>query len=347
MTVDADRAELAELLTAATAELTREPSVPGLVVAAVRGPESAVHCQGVLRHGGAAPVGPDTRFETGSLTKTFTALLLADLAARAEVGYQEQITAYLPAHARPRRSSVTLLDLATHRGGLPRLPPGFLRRAGWRLLTDPYARYILDDLYAATARLRPTYRPAAARYSTFGIALLGQLLANATGQPYDQLLTDRILHPLGLTRTGATTLADDPTAASGHRRAHPVPYWTFQAIAPAGALHSTGTDLLRYLQSQLAPGQGPLGTAIAQTQQPGPTIDTGPEQFSPGWFCRTHNGRTRFWHSGGTGGFTSYLKFCPDTATGIAVLANTTPARRQHAISLGQRLFAQLMTTTT
>lgn len=139
------------------ASISRAPAV---VLAAVVGGERAVACHGDLT--------PDahTVFELGSITKTFTALLLAEMVTRGEIDYDDPITAYLPPDARPRRGTdapITLVQLATHTAGLPRLPTNLYRRALPVWTTNPYARYHLDDLYRATARIRARRHPAAAR----------------------------------------------------------------------------------------------------------------------------------------------------------------------------------------
>src|SRR5579862_4159035 len=79
-----------------------------------------------VRSGGFGGVGADSVFQIGSVTKAFTGLLLADSAARGEVNLSDPGTDYLPA-ASP--GQVTLVELATHTSGLPRLPPGMLRYA--------------------------------------------------------------------------------------------------------------------------------------------------------------------------------------------------------------------------
>lgn len=191
---------------------------PGAVLAATVGGETAVACHG-------DPV-PDAHavFELGSITKTFTAVLLAEMATRGEIGYDDPITAYLPPEARPRRATdvpITLVQLATHTAGLPRLPANLYRRALPVWWTNPYARYCLDDLYQATARIRVRHRPGArVHYSNFGVGLLGQLLANAAAADYRDLILDRICRPLGMTDTftGSARDVSPAIAAAGRCR---------------------------------------------------------------------------------------------------------------------------------
>lgn len=328
--------------------VTADPLVPAVVISAIRPGASAVYCAGVLTLGGGTTPDPVTRFQLGSLTKVFTALLFAELVVRGEVAEADPIEAYLPVGAAPRRRSgppITLFDLATHTSGLPHRPRGFYRSAAARIVSDPYARYGEAELYRATARLRPRRTPPAVRYSTFGMGLLGLLLGRAAQAEYGELLAERVLRPLGLAHTATggfdTTMAN---RASGHRRGRPVPDWHFQALAPAGALHSCGADMLAFLRAQLHPGQTPLAEALAATQRPRHSLPDGAGPLCLGWNHRiSRQGHTVLSHTGGTGGFTGYLAVSPDAGVGVAVLANATSTREQPVVAAGHRLLGELL----
>ncbi|WP_326595766.1 serine hydrolase domain-containing protein [Streptomyces sp. NBC_01803] len=334
--------ELRAELWTVMAELLDDPAIPGAVAVMVRGPDRAVLAAGRSARGVGAPaVGTDTPFALGSVTKTFTALLLAELAARGDVRYADPIESYLPAGAAPRRGGgppITLLDLATHSGGLPHLPRNVYRRGLRHWLADPYARYRAEDLYRATARLRSRRRTA--RYSTFGMGLLGTLLANAAGTDYVTLVTERVLTPLGMRHTGvpgtAALAAAEP--ATGHRRGRPVPHWTLDALAGAGALYTTGADLLRYLLAHLAPERTPLAAALDAVRRPHQRYEDGDNDVCLAWTHRVVGSRALLWHTGGTGGFTAFAGFGPDAAAGAAVLANAGPTRAEPVLRAGRRL---------
>lgn len=310
---------------------------PAAVLVVVTGGETAISC-----HGDSAP-DAHTIFELGSITKTFTALLLAEMVSRGEIGYDDPITAYLPPEARPRRARVppvTLVQLATHTAGLPRLPANLYLRAlpGWR--TNPYARYRLDDLYHATARIRTRHRSGArVRYSNFGVGLLGQLLANAVGEDYRDLILDRVCRPLRMT---GTLTGPGPLCATGYRRGRPMPAWDMDALAPAGTLRSSATDLLRYLQAELRPEGTPLADALRATQIPRAAAK-GKDRICLGWNHRSSRHGDLFFHSGGTRGFTAFLGFCPQTGTGVAALVSTTPTYRRNMIPTAYSLFKALI----
>jgi CubicO group peptidase (beta-lactamase class C family) len=310
---------------------------PAGVLAVIAGGETAIAC-----HGNPTP-GAHTVFELGSITKTFTALLLAEMVTRGEINYDDPITAYLPSQAFPRRvpeTPITLVHLATHTAGFPRLPTNLYLRAlpAWR--TNPYARYNVDDLYRATARIRPRYPPGThVHYSNFGVGLLGQLLANAAGRDYQELVLDRICRPLGMTDT---LTKPGPLCATGYRRGRPVPRLDMDALAAAGTLRSSATDLLRYLQAHLDPQTTPLPVALRAAQVPRVTAK-GKDHICLVWNHRRSRYRDLLFHSGATRGFTAFLGFCPQAHTGIAALVNTTPTHRRSMIPTAYALLKTLI----
>ncbi|MYQ39209.1 serine hydrolase [Streptomyces sp. SID4921] len=293
---------------------------PAAAVAAVRGAEHTVLCRG--------PVGESTRFETGSLTKTFTALLLAELAARGEVGYGDRADRYLP--FRLPGPPLTLLHLATHTSGLPRLPPGLLGRAvrgGW--FSNPYAGFSEDDLLASLRRTRLRNRPGTrVLYSNFGGGLLGHLLARAaggTGSDYPALLAERVTGPLGLTDTDC-----DPNRpqATGHWHGRPRPALLMPGLTAAGAVRSSVRDLLRVLTVLLDPETAPgpaLRTALTEVQRPRLSVPRTGSRLCLIWNLRPRPGGALLHHSGGTRGFTAFAGFLPGSGTGLVALTNTAP----------------------
>jgi serine-type D-Ala-D-Ala carboxypeptidase/endopeptidase len=293
--------------------------------------------------GGFGGAGPETVFQIGSVTKVLTALLLADMAERAEVHLSDPATSYLP---EPSGDGPSLADLATHTSGLPRLPRGLLPSA---LLhpTDPYARYPVSRLVRdarralrAASSAAPAPHPYA--YSNFGFGLLGYLLGRAAGTSYETLVTTRICAPLALPDTTFVPAAPPDTAfappapvrvAQGHRRGRPVRDWRLGALAGAGGLYSTAADLARFLRACLTAAAAP-GTSVASAQALGPAIRTTltPHRSIPGgeiglaWHLARRGDRTIAWHNGMTGGFSAMVALDLVRGLGVAALANTAGA---------------------
>ncbi|WP_157845499.1 serine hydrolase domain-containing protein [Kitasatospora phosalacinea] len=231
----------------------------GIAVAVVRGTERTVACRGYADRAGERPVRADTRFELGSVTKTFTALLLADMVARGEVDYDDPIDRYLPAEVLPgypHERPITLLHLATHTSGLPRLPVDLTPAAVPRWFTSPSATFSAAHLLRALPRTPVRGTPGTrVRYSSLGAGLLGLVLERAAGQRYQELLTGRVCEPLGLIDTSCATGRDETT---GYRRGRWIPSFKIPALPGAAALRSTADDMLRYLQAHLAVDAVPI-----------------------------------------------------------------------------------------
>jgi CubicO group peptidase (beta-lactamase class C family) len=270
-----------------------------------------------VRLGGFGGAGPRTIFQIGSVTKVFTALLLADMAERGEVTLSGPAARYLPGGSGP----VTLADLATHTSGLPRLPRSLL----WSALVrpqDPYRRYPAARFTRAGRRsLRTASGGRAYRYSNYGYGLLGQLLGRAAGSSYESLVTERICGPLGLPDTAFEVPAGD-RKAQGHPGGRRVRDWRLGAFAGAGGLYSTAADLASLLSAVLDPAATPLEAAIRATLTPRRQIPSG--QISLAWH---HTRRGVIWHNGMTGGFSSMIAFAPARKLGVAVLANSAVQR--------------------
>jgi serine-type D-Ala-D-Ala carboxypeptidase/endopeptidase len=281
--------------------------------------------------------GLDTIFEIGSVTKVFTATVLADMVEEGLVGLDDPVRRYLPAGVElpVRGRPITLADLATQTSGLPRLPPGLLRRSrGQR--SNPYAGFTELDLQRTVARTRLKSSPGGKpRYSNFGFGLLGYVLALRSKQPFEQLVRDRVCRPLGLanTRIAIPTEARARFADGHNRRGKQVPHWDLGALAGAGALRSTVSDLLRFLELQLQPSSTRLGRAAEATHEP--RAHRGRLSQSLGWAQLPLRGDSRqmIWHNGGTGGFRSFVGFVKESEAGVAVLSNCS--RSVDAIGFG------------
>lgn len=292
---------------------------------------------GAAFEGGPMPDG-NTSFQVGSVTKVFTALLLADAVRRGEVGLEQPLETIIPDVAKhPRGRPITLLDLATHTSGLPRLPPG-LRRQALRNPDDPYTAFSTDHLEAALRRPPPRPPGGRVRYSNYGFGVLGEALCRVAGAGYDALVTDRIAQPLGLSDTATRFDGPDHRRAVGHARAgKPVPDWDMGALAGAGALRSTVVDLLAFLEVHLAAAASSLAAAVELVL---PARVTGGRRIEValGWHIIEQRTAGRcWWHNGGTGGFFSFVGFAPAGDVAVVVLSNTARSVDAVGIALLER----------
>jgi serine-type D-Ala-D-Ala carboxypeptidase/endopeptidase len=301
----------------------------GLVIGCLARGEQRVVGSGRVR--GDAPEPPDgsTIFEIGSVTKVFTGLLLADLAEHNLVGLDDPPGSYLPASVQVptlEGHQITLGALASHASGLGRNPRGMLGRwLGDR--HNPYAGLSVEELYAGLARTRLRRRPGErVKYSNLGAGLLGEALARAAGQPYEDLIRQRICVPLGMPDTIITPSDQQRTRlATGHtRRGRPVPPLQLPALAGAGALRSTAADLLCLLQATLDPARTPLAVQLERAQRPRFRAARHLE-VGLGWLIAHPPGAAGpvLWHNGGTSGFRSFIGAARKSGTAVVVLSNS------------------------
>jgi D-alanyl-D-alanine-carboxypeptidase/D-alanyl-D-alanine-endopeptidase len=297
------------------------------IVVGVIGPEGRrVVAYGQLEKGDPRPLNGDTIFEIGSATKVFTSLLLADMAQRGEVALNDPVAKYLPASVKvPERNgrSITLVDLATHTSGLPRMPTNFTPEDS----TNPYADYSVDQLYQFLSSYQLTRDIGSQyEYSNLGGGLLGHVLALRAGMSYEALVRSRICDPLGMSSTRITLTPEMKVRlAVGHNQGlEAVANWDLPTLAGAGALRSTANDLLTFIAANLGLVKSPLAPAMAamlKVRRP-----TGQLELETGlaWLISTKNGREIVWHNGGTGGYRSFMGFDPKARIGVVALSNTS-----------------------
>jgi D-alanyl-D-alanine-carboxypeptidase/D-alanyl-D-alanine-endopeptidase len=303
---------------------------------------------GVVQHGtrrvfvyGAAK--EDSIFEIGSITKTFTGLILAQMAAQHKVKLDEPVRLLLPPGtvAKPEGAEITLLDLATQHSGLPRMPDNFHPADE----ADPYADYRPANLYEFIGK-HGVSKPANTgfNYSNVGLGLLGQALANRAAMTYPELLRAEITGPLEMHDTVVKLSPDqEKRFAQGHGPQHQAAHaWNLVAFAGAGAIRSTAGDMLAYLEAQLHPDLIKSGTLVSALQ----TSHELRADSMPGmkvglaWLFQTKTGI--FWHNGATGGYSSYAFFNPKEDYAAVVLFNTTIGGSFEADRLGEHIAQRL-----
>jgi CubicO group peptidase (beta-lactamase class C family) len=268
----------------------------------------------------------DTVFEIGSITKVFTALMLADMVVQGEVALDDPVAKYLPPsvtlHERGR--PITLLDLATYTSGLPNLPGNFNRE--WFAKPNPFADYAVDSLYQFLSTYTPEYEPGTHyEYANLGFGLLGLALARRARKSYEELLVERVSVPLGLAHT-RITLTDDmkKRVAQGHAfpSLQPVPLWDMPAIQGAGALRSTAKDMTVVLRACMRLRQTPLDGAfktLLETRKPTGLAGT---DVGLGWFISSNQNEEIVWKLGATGGQNAVIGFSTRRPRGALVLCN-------------------------
>ena len=302
-------------------ELTRAGMHASIVIAVIDGKESAVYGFGSVHGGKNAKPGADTVYQIGSVTKTMTALLLADAVVEGKVKLDEPVAALLPAYTVPAfdGKQISLLDLATHYSALPRLPDNFAPKDP----ANPYADYSEAKQRQFLAACRLPHAPGTAfDYSNIGYAVLGTALAAQAGTSYEALLQKRIAAPLGM-RSTSNTPSHGMLArlAPGHLLSgEATPAWELNVVAPAGGVYSSARDMVAYLQAYMLRPLRPYALAI-QPQRP--LAADSATKIGLAWLLQQQQGHSYAWHSGQTGGYASYAAFTTDGKRGVVVLTNT------------------------
>ena len=303
-----------------------------------------VYKQGASRVFAYGAAGTDSVFQMGSVSKPITGLLLAEMIEAGEVTRDEPVRNLMPA-ARvppPPGNEIVLLDLVTHRSGLPGMPDTF-RPAN---STNPYVGFNVDRLYVFLARHGLSKRRAVpARYSNLGFGLLGHALASRAGTDYATLVNERLARPLGLTDTSTTPTAEQRARMpQGYTpRRQPVSAWDLDdVLAGAGGVYSTAPDMLTWLQANLHPEAvqpATLSAAIVASHEMLGDIGAG-RRIGFGWMSDPDTGG--IWHGGATAAFTADAYFNRRDDVAVIVLSNTGPGAAVSADVIGRHVRARL-----
>lgn len=325
----------------------------GLVVGAIARNALFLHGFGALRVGGTQPPDAETVFEIGSISKVFTGILLARAIETGELDLDDLIADLLPQGwtlPEPARA-ITLRHCTTHTSGLPRLPANLLNfRDVFRLAllgNDPYRDYTEEEFRQALATVKLNHEPGTRyEYSNFGAGLLGFVLAGRDGSDYESLVADRICRPLGMHGTAIAlderTRSRMPSKYRSILKLGPVRFglesdeWQLpNHLAGAGAIRSTGRDMMTFLEANMGLVSTPIDAAIRRSHQE-LNQDAAGLTMGMNWIRSFDDelAQNILWHNGGTGGFRTYLGFTEDRQFGVFVLGNTANSVDSLAVDL-------------
>ena len=265
-----------------------------------------------------------TVYELGSVTKVFTGILLGDALARGDLREDQLAQELLPEGVdmpAGKRKFIKLVDLATHRSGLPRLPDNMPNVNN----DDPYRDYDSKLAYEFLDQYTLKREPRALQeYSNFGASLLGLLLCRKYGASYEELLSSRITRPLGMKNTfvdipdSANERVAKPFTAEGTETSP----WHFADMPGAGGIRSTTADMLVFAKACLEPSTTPVGLAMEMAWKEHYSGGFTETRMGLGWHFGA-DGSTR-WHNGQTGGFAVMFLVDRKTQRALIVMANTS-----------------------
>jgi len=269
------------------------------------------------------PDAEHTIFEIGSVTKTFNALILAQEVVAGGMKLNDPINLYLPDSIPAlnfQGKPITLQDLANHTSGFPRLPANiFNAKVDPK---DPYKHYLTDSLYSFLRHYHPAVIPGTVfSYSNFGAGVLSTILERKSGSSFEELIVNQICKPLGMMHTSITlnSVAQKNFAQGYNETGEATAPWDLASLKGSGAIRSTLSDMVKYAHAQMEM-KGPLQKAIALSHQP--TFVGAAQSMGLGWRINKSSQHTYLHHSGGTGGFRSFIGFDPERQTAIVILSN-------------------------
>ena len=280
---------------------------------------------------------PDARFEIGSISKGLVGLLAAEMAARGELRFDEPLQELLPKGTTAptfEGQPILLADLLTHTAGLPALPVQFRPANG----ADPYADLRAEVIYDSLGKIKLAVAPGTRyAYSNWAFLMLSDLLAQRAGQPFDQLLSERVLRPLGMTDT---VVARNERLVRGRMaNGQPAATWNVPvAYAGAGGVRSTLDDMIKLARALMGevPDAAPASLRRALQDAPkalrsaNPRIDVGAAWHT----VKRDDGVRLTYHSGMTAGFSASIVFDAATRHAGIVLADAAGGFEDIAVRL-------------
>jgi CubicO group peptidase (beta-lactamase class C family) len=296
----------------------------GIVVGVITSEGTTFFSDGVKSLESKKAVDENSVFEIGSITKTFTGILLADMVTKGELNLDDPLQDLLPEGiTAPTRNgkSIRLFHLSNHSSSLPRLPHNMAPANP----ANPYADYTEKQLYDFINGYELTRDIGSEiEYSNYAVGLLGHVLAAKQQMPYEELMLEVIAKPLGMENTGIVlTPQMKKNLAKGHNNnGFEVENWDLPTLAGAGAIRSTAVDMLKYLAANMGIEKSNLYPAMQLAHQ-----NSGREDSKPiiglGWITEVNNELEIVWHNGGTGGYSAFVGFIKGGDKAVVVLSNS------------------------
>ena len=297
----------------------------GIVVGIINQEGSKIISYGKLSKDG-PEVDGDTVFELCSVTKVFTAILLADMVERGEVDLNDPIDKYLPESVKVptwNGKKITLFHLATHTSALPNTP----KTPSPRDDKPGYVDFSVDQLYDFLSNYTLTREIGGKyQYSNLGMGLLGHILSLRAGKPYRTLVIERICRPLGMKSSRfklspalQSRLAQGQYLDGQVAHKHQIP----PLLSGAGGLRSTANDMLKFLAANIGLLKSPLYTAMQKTHAGQKSIKGDELKSGLAWFVIRQEGLHILVHGGERPGYRSFIGFDPQKKTGVVVLTNS------------------------
>ena len=284
---------------------------------------------------GGQSVNEHTIYEIGSISKTFTAILLAQMVQEGKLKTDDAAQKYLPGTVKlpvKEGKQITMGLLSDHTSGLPRMPNNFAPKDP----ANPYVDYTVEQMYDFLNNYTLTRDIGSAmEYSNLAAGLLGHILSLKAGKSYEDLIVSKIASPLAMKSTKITFDKQMiKNLATGHSQGEQVSNWDIPTLAGAGAIRSSLNDMLIYLAANMGSKKSTLYPAMQLTHQARHDKAGGGTRVGLGWIISKGAEGDVIWHNGGTGGYRTFIGFVKETGKGVVVLTNSN----QGADDIGMRI---------
>jgi CubicO group peptidase (beta-lactamase class C family) len=295
----------------------------GMVIAIIKKDGTTFYKNGKLGTENDKLMDENAIFETGSITKIFTSVLLAQMVKDKDVRLEDPLEKFLPNIKIPsyKNQKITLAHLATHTAGLPYLPEDFYPIDFY----NPFGVYSTQKLYDYLNTFELKYAPGSKyHYSNVCIGLLGHALSLSSNKEFEDLLIEKITSKLEMKDT-RVNLTDDmkDRFADAHIRDKKVPHWDIDFLQGAGGIKSSAKDLARFIEANLGFYQSELFEVLKSAlkdryPQDLPYLDVGLE-----WNLAYKYTPEIVYHGGIVGGQQVFIGFCPDKEIGVVIVSNS------------------------
>lgn len=273
-------------------------------------------------------------YEIGSVTKTFTGILLAKAVTENKIRLNDPVNKFLPKNTPTLKfgnDTLKIVHLSNHTSGLPPLPDNF----GATDLINPYKDYdekkLLEYLKHASISRKPGEKW---EYCNLGVGLLGYILEQVNKMSFEKMVTDFITSKAEMTDTRQLLVKKDSALfVQGYDESiSPQSQWDFKVLTAAGSLRSNTEDMLKYATLNLNTTDSKLKQAIELAHQQ--TFDEGQQKIALNWFIQDWGWGPLLFHGGATGGYRSLLAVNPKTKNAIIVLSNTAVSNDAVGVSI-------------
>ncbi len=296
----------------------------GLSIGIIQNGQTTFYNYGETKKGNGELPTQKTIYEIGSISKTFCGNLLAIAVVEKKINLDDDIRNYLPQgfkNLELNNQPILIKHLANHTSGLPTIPDNLYSQETFDIL-NPYKNYTKDMVYSCLNTIVLTSEPGKiSNYSNLGMALLGIILENSYKKSFEELVIEKIAIPNKMPDTKINLSASQlNNFANGHNESGEfTPHWDFSSFYAAGALRSTTSDMLNYLNYNLL--EADEATKLAHST----TTSNAGTSIALAWHkMQRKNNKELIWHNGATGGFTSFCGFIKEKNCGFVVLSNSS-----------------------